>query len=217
MFATQAAGWCRSAHSASFSRWSTGLHVALRHLWVGPDQRRGGSGLQFGAGDRRDATGRRPRSFRPTSVRNGPASPISSSRQVRSRNEYSLLAMIFVFLFLCGPAESWSMPFMVILAVPLALFGAVTALGTRRMQFDVYSVIGLVMLIGLAAKNATRSSNSPGRSAAPDPTSSRPHGGRAAQAAPDPDDRVRLSPSGVVPLMLASGAGRRAASRSAGG
>ncbi len=62
--------------------------------------------------------------------------------------------MIFVFLFLAAQYESWSMPFMVILAVPLALFGAVTALWIRGMQFDVYSQIGLVMLIGLAAKNA---------------------------------------------------------------
>ena len=44
------------------------------------------------------------------------------------------------------------MPFMVILAVPLALFGAVTALWARGMQFDVYSQIGLVMLIGLSAR-----------------------------------------------------------------
>jgi multidrug efflux pump subunit AcrB len=46
------------------------------------------------------------------------------------------------------------MPFMVILSVPLALFGAVLALWLRGMQLDVYSEIGLVMLIGLAAKNA---------------------------------------------------------------
>ena len=62
--------------------------------------------------------------------------------------------MVFVFLFLAAQYESWSMPFMVILAVPLALFGAVTALWVRGMQFDVYSQIGLVMLIGLSAKNA---------------------------------------------------------------
>ena len=62
--------------------------------------------------------------------------------------------MVFVFLFLAAQYESWSMPFMVILSVPLALFGAVLALWLRGMQFDVYSEIGLVMLIGLAAKNA---------------------------------------------------------------
>jgi hydrophobe/amphiphile efflux-1 (HAE1) family protein len=64
------------------------------------------------------------------------------------------LALVFVFLFLAAQYESWSMPFMVILSVPLALFGAVLALWLRGMQLDVYSEIGLVMLIGLAAKNA---------------------------------------------------------------
>src|SRR5260370_17861663 len=62
--------------------------------------------------------------------------------------------MVFVFLFLAAQYEGWSMPFMGILAVPLALSGAVTALWARGMQFDVYSQIGLVMLIGLSAKNA---------------------------------------------------------------
>ena len=64
------------------------------------------------------------------------------------------LALIFVFLVLAAQYESWSMPFMVILSVPLALFGAVLAVWLRGMQLDVYSEIGLVMLIGLAAKNA---------------------------------------------------------------
>src|ERR1700732_1490537 len=64
------------------------------------------------------------------------------------------LALVFVFLFLAAQYESWSMPFMVMLAVPLALFGAVLALWLRGMQIDVSSEIGFVMLIGLAAKNA---------------------------------------------------------------
>src|SRR5712672_1996155 len=46
------------------------------------------------------------------------------------------------------------MPFMVLLAVPLALFGALLALWLRGKQIDVYSQIGFVMLIGLSAKNA---------------------------------------------------------------
>ncbi|RWE88654.1 multidrug efflux RND transporter permease subunit [Mesorhizobium sp.] len=64
------------------------------------------------------------------------------------------LAMVFVFLILAAQYESWAMPFMVLLAVPLALFGAFVALLMRGMQIDVYSQIGFVMLIGLAAKNA---------------------------------------------------------------
>jgi HAE1 family hydrophobic/amphiphilic exporter-1 len=64
------------------------------------------------------------------------------------------LAIVFVFLILAAQYESWTMPFMVLLAVPLALFGALLALWVRQMQIDVYSQIGFVMLIGLAAKNA---------------------------------------------------------------
>src|ERR1700674_1541873 len=64
------------------------------------------------------------------------------------------LAIVFVFLILAAQYESWSMPFMVLLAVPLALFGALLALWLRGKQIDVYSQIGFVMLIGLAAKNA---------------------------------------------------------------
>src|SRR5258705_11710970 len=64
------------------------------------------------------------------------------------------LAIVFVFLILAMQYESWSMPFMVLLTVPLALFGALFALWVRGMQIDVYSQIGFVMLIGLAAKNA---------------------------------------------------------------
>jgi len=62
------------------------------------------------------------------------------------------LAIVFVFLILAAQYESWSMPFMVLLAVPLALFGATCALWIRGLQIDVYSQIGFVMLIGLAAK-----------------------------------------------------------------
>ena len=64
------------------------------------------------------------------------------------------LAIVFVFLILAAQYESWTMPFMVLLAVPLALFGALLSLYVREMQVDVYSQIGFVMLIGLAAKSA---------------------------------------------------------------
>ena len=64
------------------------------------------------------------------------------------------LAFVFVFLVLAAQYESWTMPFMVLLTVPFALFGAVLTLWLRGLQLDVYGEIGLVMLIGLAAKNA---------------------------------------------------------------
>jgi len=64
------------------------------------------------------------------------------------------LSVMFVFLVLAAQYESWSLPFMVLMAVPLGILGAVGALLLRGLSLDVYGQIGLVMLIGLTAKNA---------------------------------------------------------------
>lgn len=64
------------------------------------------------------------------------------------------LAAILVFLFLAALYESWSTPFAVILAVPLGIFGALLGIFSRQYAYDVYTQIGIVTLIGLAAKNA---------------------------------------------------------------
>lgn len=64
------------------------------------------------------------------------------------------LSTLFVFLILAAQYESWSLPLSVLLAVPIAVFGAFATLLLRHMENDVYAQIGLVMLIGLAAKNA---------------------------------------------------------------
>ena len=121
------------------------------------------------------------------------------------------LAIVFVFLILAAQYESWSMPFMVLLAVPTALFGAFLALWIRGMQLDVYSQIGLVMLIGLSAKNAILIVEFAKRL--------REEGHSIVEAAMEAG-RLRLRPIlmtafafilGVIPLMLATGAG--AASR----
>lgn len=64
------------------------------------------------------------------------------------------LALLFVFLFLVAQYESWSAPIAVMLAVPIAAAGAVAALYTFQLYNNIYAQIGLVMLIGLASKNA---------------------------------------------------------------
>jgi hydrophobe/amphiphile efflux-1 (HAE1) family protein len=64
------------------------------------------------------------------------------------------LAIVFVFLVLAAQYESWTVPFAVILAVPLGVAGALLAQWLRGLDNNVYAQIGLVMLVGLAAKNA---------------------------------------------------------------
>ena len=64
------------------------------------------------------------------------------------------MSLLFVFLILAALYESWSLPFSVLLGTPIAVFGAFAALWLRNMENNVYAQIGLVMLIGLAAKNA---------------------------------------------------------------
>lgn len=59
-----------------------------------------------------------------------------------------------VFLCLAALYESWSIPFSVILVVPLGVLGAVCATGLRGLENDVYFQVGLLTIIGLSAKNA---------------------------------------------------------------
>lgn len=120
------------------------------------------------------------------------------------------LALVFVYLFLCAQYESWTMPTMVMLAVPLAIFGALAAQWIRGNYNDVYCQIGMVMLVGLASKNAilivefAANLRREGRSIID----------AALEAA-----HLRLRPIlmtafafilGVVPLVIASGAGAAA-------
>jgi hydrophobe/amphiphile efflux-1 (HAE1) family protein len=121
------------------------------------------------------------------------------------------LALLFVFLFLAALYESWSVPFAVLLAIPLGVFGAMLGLWLTGLTNNIYAQIGLVLLIGLAAKNAilivefAKMLREQGQDAV----------SAAIQAA-----KLRLRPIimtsfafilGVVPLILSSGAG--AASR----
>jgi hydrophobe/amphiphile efflux-1 (HAE1) family protein len=119
--------------------------------------------------------------------------------------------IVMVFLVLAALYESWSIPFAVLLGVPFGIFGALLGLWLRRMPNDIYFQIGLVTVIGLAAKNAILIVEFASEIRA---------GGRPIREAAVEAGRERLRPIlmtsfafilGVTPLLLASGAG--AASR----
>jgi HAE1 family hydrophobic/amphiphilic exporter-1 len=123
------------------------------------------------------------------------------------------LAVLFVYLVLCAQYESWSIPLAVILSVPLALVGTVAAVLMRGMDVNVYTQIGVILLIALASKTSilivefAKALREEGRSLRD----------AAMEAA-----KLRFRPIlmtaltfilGVLPLMIATGAG--AASRRA--
>lgn len=120
------------------------------------------------------------------------------------------LALLFVFLVLAAQYESFSLPFVVILSVPLAVFGALALQYTRGFANDVFCQVGLVMLIGLASKNAILIVEFAEQLRAE---------GKSAIDAALGAAAVRLRPIlmtsvafllGVTPLMLATGAGAAA-------
>ncbi len=121
------------------------------------------------------------------------------------------LALVFVFLFLAAQYESWTLPLVIMFAVPLAILGALLAQWLRGLVNDVYCQIGLVMLIGLASKNAILIVEFA--------KDKRDKGASIVEAALEAS-RLRLRPIlmtafafifGMVPLVVARGAG--AASR----
>jgi HAE1 family hydrophobic/amphiphilic exporter-1/multidrug efflux pump len=78
-------------------------------------------------------------------------------QQIRTGDASGLAFMfgiVMVFLILAAQYERWSLPIAVLLAVPFALFGALLAVYLRGMPNDIYFQIGLLVLIGLSAKNA---------------------------------------------------------------
>jgi HAE1 family hydrophobic/amphiphilic exporter-1 len=120
------------------------------------------------------------------------------------------LGLLLVYLTLAAQYESLTLPFIILLSVPLAIMGALLAQGSRGLINDVYCQIGLVMLIGLSAKN--------GILVVEFAEQLRARGLSIAEAAVEAA-RIRLRPIlmtslafilGVMPLVVASGAGREA-------
>jgi HAE1 family hydrophobic/amphiphilic exporter-1 len=116
-------------------------------------------------------------------------------------------SLMMVFLILAAQYESWSLPFSVLMGTPIAAFGAFAALWLRAFNNDVFAQIGMVMLIGLTAKNAILIVEFAKRQV----EAGKPVVEGALEGA-----RLRLRPIlmtafafilGVIPLALASGAG----------
>ena len=136
---------------------------------------------------------------------------VDSSYQEKQVGNWAIviffLATVFAFLVLAAQYESWTAPIIILMAVPLAVAGAFFGILGREMDFNVYSQVGLVILIGLSAKNSilivefARDARKEGR----------PVYDSAVEAS-----RLRLRPIlmtsfafilGVLPLMIATGAG----------
>jgi multidrug efflux pump subunit AcrB len=119
-----------------------------------------------------------------------------------------LFAVVFSYLFLVALYESWTLPLSVMLPVAFALLGGLLALRLRGIALDVYGQIGLVLLIGLAAKNAILIVEF-----AKDRLE---QGGVTLTEAAEEAARIRYRPVmmtalafiiGVIPLVIATGAG----------
>jgi hydrophobe/amphiphile efflux-1 (HAE1) family protein len=117
------------------------------------------------------------------------------------------LALIFSYLFLVGQYESWNLPLAIIISIPVATTGALAGLWFLHMPLSIYAQIGLVLLVGLAAKNAILIVEF---------AQERRRDGLSVAYAAVEGGRIRFRPVmmtsltfilGVVPMIIATGAG----------
>ena len=126
------------------------------------------------------------------------------------------LSLLIVYLVLAAQYESWVLPFIILLGVPLAVVGGLGAQLARGLANDVFCQVGLVMLIGLAAKNSILIVEFAEQLRGRGMRIARGRGrGRAHPAAPDPDDLVRLHPRRASPWPSPPARAPGRASRSA--
>ena len=152
-----------------------------------------------------------PKSFRRATATNGPASPTRRRKQAARKGPIFGMAMVFVFLVLAAQYESWAVPFSVLLGLPIGVFGAFLGVTLVGLENNVYVQIGIVALMGLAAKNAILIVEFA--------KEGHEKKGMGLVAAATEGAKLRFRPImmtafafilGVVPLVMASGAGAAA-------
>ena len=134
-------------------RGSAGDH-ALQSLPRGGDRRLGRARLQLRAGARRHGGAGDGEHDARHELTSGPASRSTKSSRAAKRCIIFGLGILVVYLTLSAQYESFALPFIILLAVPMAVLGALGLVSLRGLANDVYCQIGLVMLIGLSAKNS---------------------------------------------------------------